>query len=99
MKYWLLFFAFLSSAEYRVFQLEISHPERPEEKKVILSNLDPEQYVGYYNLLPGETIVYIDTWMCRGRTNGQDFCANPKAAPPPAEAALPTDSPASPDNL
>ncbi|MCE3009362.1 MAG: hypothetical protein LW875_01960 [Proteobacteria bacterium] len=98
MKYWLLFFSLLSSAEYRVFQLEVSHPDRPEEKKVILSNLDPEQYVGYYNLLPGETIVYTDTWMCRGRTNGKEFCPNPKLVPPPEEITPPSDSPAPVDN-
>lgn len=54
----------------------------PQEQdfRLIESTLDPEQYRGYYQIAADETIVYIDTWMCRGRTNHlQSFCPNPKA--------------------
>lgn len=74
-------------AEYRVFQIEIITYETPQEpkrepaaidSKVLLSNLDPEQYVGYFPIKSDQQIKYTDTWMCPGRTNGKDFCPNPK---------------------
>lgn len=46
--------------------------------KIFLSNLDPEQYIGYYPLEKDEKIKYISTWMCRGRTNGKDYCQDPR---------------------
>lgn len=46
--------------------------------KIIISNLDPEQFVGYYPLLPGEKIKYTDTWLCPGRTSYKDYCKNPR---------------------
>lgn len=80
-------------AEYRVFQLKIYKETKatdpvvtrepqalPQEEgvKIFLSNLDPEQYVGYYPLEKDEKIKYIATWMCRGRTNGKDYCQDPR---------------------
>ncbi len=52
----------------------------PQEEgvKIFLSNMDPQQYVGYYPLEKDEKIKYIATWMCRGRTNGKDYCQDPR---------------------
>lgn len=60
---------------------ETSKALNEELVKLVLSNLDPEQYVGYYPLQKDEKIKYIDTWMCKGRTNGKEFCENPRLKP------------------
>ncbi|MNL27844.1 hypothetical protein D3C87_1494630 [compost metagenome] len=88
------FFLFLLSnpahAEYRVFVLKIAKrapasapgtaPAPSSDYRLVHSTLDPEQYRGYYTVLPDEDITYIDTWRCYGRTdNFKDFCPNPKA--------------------
>ncbi len=69
-----LFLISIAHAEYRVFHLIIYS----DSEKQVLSNLDPEQYVRYYPILSGEKIKYIDTWICKGRTNGKDYCPNPR---------------------
>ncbi|MCB0368385.1 MAG: hypothetical protein KDD45_02835, partial [Bdellovibrionales bacterium] len=57
--------------------------QNPTEKiiRTFLSNLDPEQYVGYYPLESQQKIRYIDTWMCEGPTNGKPYCPNPRLKP------------------
>ena len=60
-----------------MFLIEIKSADGTEIRQV-LSNLDPDQYPGYYPLKSGETLSYKDTWMCRGRTNGTPPCPNPK---------------------
>jgi hypothetical protein len=73
-------------AEYRAFLLKISTANSPDIR-LIKSQLEPEQYPTYYPLRPGEKIQYIDTWMCRGRTNEDtDICPSPHALPPTSEA-------------
>ncbi|MFP5518731.1 MAG: hypothetical protein ACLGGX_02415 [Bdellovibrionia bacterium] len=74
-------------AEYRVFLLEITttsnDPSIPPEKKVFPSTLDPEQYRGYYPVQNNQTIKYLDTWLCVGRTGGfKPLCPNPREIPP-----------------
>lgn len=49
-----------------------------EHIKTVISNLDPQQYTGYYPLEMGEKIKYTATWMCKGRTNGKEYCQNPR---------------------
>lgn len=49
-----------------------------EQIKTVISNLDPEQYKGYFPLEMGEKIKYTATWMCKGRTNGKEYCQNPR---------------------
>lgn len=82
-------------AEYRVFTLRIetpsTEPGQPPEVKTFPSNLDPEQYIGYYPIGPKDRITYIDTWRCRGRTNSLEYCPSPRA--PAAESP---ESPAKP---
>ncbi len=51
------------------------------------SNLDPRQYVGYFPLKPNQSLDYIDTWMCPGRTDYfKPYCPTPARNP----AALPS---------
>ena len=88
------FFLFLltntAHAEYRVFVLKISKrapasapgapPAATSDYRLVQSTLDPEQYRGYYTVLPDEDITYIQTWRCFGRTSDfKEFCPNPKA--------------------
>lgn len=49
----------------------------------IQTTLDPEQYKTLYPLNEGETLTYVDTWMCKGRTDDfRPHCDKPvKAAP------------------
>ena len=86
----LLFFGPLVHADYRVFVLKItkpnSDPAQPPTERTVQSNLDPDQYRGYYPVAPDEKITYTDTWRCTGRTGDfQDYC--PKPARQPTAAA------------
>lgn len=95
MKAWLfvllIFIPHPGWSEYRAFLLKISKPSeagKPQAFRLEKSNLDPEQYPAYYHIEAGETISYIDTWMCWDRTGGmQPVCPSPRepAAAPPAE--------------
>jgi hypothetical protein len=77
--------AVAAQAEYRVFALKIESPDGQDVRQ-IQSNLDPEQYVRYYPLKPNYRISYSETWMCKGRTDHKEFCANPKLNREPASA-------------
>jgi hypothetical protein len=108
-----LFFSFFASqawAEHRAFLLQISDSQGTPVRQ-IKSSLDPDQYRGYHPLNQGETITYIDTWMCRGRTGHVPTCPSPRElaasesedpqvldtpAPPPAPPADPAAAPISP---
>ena len=66
-----------TKAEYRAFLLQIKSPQ--EEARLVKSSLDPFQYIGYYPVRADESITYIDTWRCPGRTGGlQPICKSPK---------------------
>ena len=82
----LLFVAFHTSAwaEYRMFLLQVTSADGNSTHQ-IKSNLDPDQYRGYHPLKEGDKITYIDTWMCRGRTNEMPACPSPRD---PANAAI-----------
>jgi hypothetical protein len=78
-KSFLLFFiiSLTAQAEYRVFTLMI-HNEKTNESRQFDSTLDPEQYKTFYPLNANETIVYIDTWRCKGRTSDfKQLCLKP----------------------
>lgn len=80
MKAFLLSFLLCASAhaEYRVFTLMINN-EKTNESRQFDSTLDPDQYQTFFPLKAGETIVYIDTWRCFGRTSGfKQLCAKPE---------------------
>lgn len=77
------FFLFTRSAfaEYRVFILEIANVQT-NHRRQIQSTLDPIQYANVYPLNPGETIMYQDTWLCRGNTSKfKQHCPRPPALP------------------
>ncbi|PIS09840.1 MAG: hypothetical protein COT73_12600 [Bdellovibrio sp. CG10_big_fil_rev_8_21_14_0_10_47_8] len=78
-----IFFATTSvQAEYRVFNLQITSADGTQIHTV-QSTLDPDQYRGYYVVPEGSSIIYTQTWMCRGRTDHfRKLCDNPQ--PPPA---------------
>lgn len=80
----LMLSATLVHAEYRVFVLKISKPSedktQPAIERTIQSTLDPVQYKDLYPVAPEESIDYIDTWMCKGRTGEyQDYCPKPSS--------------------
>ena len=87
-------------AEYRVFVLKIDKlgPNRKPtgESRTVMSNLDPQQYVGYYPIDADEYVTYTDTWRCRGRTSDLDYCPNPKAVSPETPAVAPVKAPPKP---
>lgn len=76
-------------AEYRVFLLKISKrstdPNAPPASRLVESTLDHIQYRYFYQVDADEDVTYIATWRCRGRTDNQPHCPNPKdpAANPP----------------
>ncbi len=55
----------------------------PLDFRLVESTLDPVQYRGYYLVGSDEKVEYIDTWMCKGRTDQfASLCPNPKAQIP-----------------
>lgn len=70
-------------AEYRAYELRISNTLLGKTRNVS-STLDQYQYPEYHHLAAGESIEYVSSWMCMGRTS--DFaviCANPGTQVPP----------------
>ncbi|MBL7671097.1 MAG: hypothetical protein JNM39_11500 [Bdellovibrionaceae bacterium] len=55
------------------------NPKAPAPaSRLIQSTLDPNQYPGYYPLEKDESIVYVDTWKCPGRTGDfKPLCQRP----------------------
>lgn len=65
-------------AEYRAFQLEIQN-QKTKQKRIEASQLDPDQYIGFFPLAKDESIKYTATWMCYGNTAYSDrICLNPR---------------------
>lgn len=83
----------LGHAEYRVFLLKISkttQADPTQDFRLVESTLDPEQYRAYYPVAADESITYIDTWRCYGRTGDfQPHCPNPKGQIPSNETPAP----------
>lgn len=81
-----------SWAEYRAFRMQIYDGEGNIVREFVY-NLDPEQYVGYWPLAPGQNIRYVETWLCPGRTAPNlKFCKSPSeilAEQEPAQASAP----------
>ena len=81
--------SFTAEAKYRAYKLAIINEEAGTEK-AILSTLDHIQYVDYYHLNPGETIQYLDSWMCWGNTGGhKPICSKEQSRRPPQESIFP----------
>lgn len=69
----------IANAEYRVHRLLIRNVETGAER-TIASTLDHMQYTGYYPLKRNETIEYVTSWRCWGRTDGfKPLCPQPEA--------------------
>jgi len=64
-------------AEYRMFLLQFTSADGTPGAQ-IPSTLDPDQYRGYHPVKEGESLTYIDTWMCRGSTNEMPACPSPR---------------------
>lgn len=83
-------FSTLAQAEYRAFELAIVNNESGNEKRII-TTLDHLQYPDYYPLSKGESLVYVDSWMCWDNTSGfQDICPNTKRRPAEQKPNSPT---------
>ena len=83
-----LLFISTAQAEYRVFELVIQNTESKAER-IVVSSLDPLQYPGYYNLGPGEIVMYRDTWMCWGETSYHTkYCPKPESSESPGKREL-----------
>ena len=90
-----ILWAFHAQAEFRMFLLEVRSADGKLLRQVA-SNLDPDQYPGYYPLQFGETVSYTETWMCRGRTGEGPNCKSPRQLAAEAAAAAATDPTSSP---
>ena len=86
-------------AEYRAFLLRIEKLDNPAISHEFLSTLDPFQYVGYFPIQADERILYVKTWMCKGRTDNRPICPNPQdSAPTEGDNAAGVPAPATPKN-
>lgn len=105
----LSFSSALALGEYRAYRLALVH-ELTKQRRVVVSTLDHLQYSTYYPVAPSETVEYLESWICPGRT--ADFaqtCPNPAAivglskaqqdsqqTPPSVPAATPQVAPVAP---
>lgn len=78
-------------AEYRAFVIDIANTKNKTHRQ-ILTTLDPDQYKTVYPLALDETISYVKTWRCPGRT---DFFRTICDAPDRSPATSPSQSPES----
>ena len=92
--FFLVFAPHLAQAEYRVFLLKITKkpadPNTPPDSRLVESTLDHVQYRYFYPVATDETVTYIATWRCYGRTGEfKEFCPNPKGQITSAEVPAP----------
>ena len=67
-------------AEYRAFILHLFNSEK-NLVRLIETTLDPDQYKTIYPLSPHESLTYVETWRCKGRTDFfKPICAKPTKA-------------------
>lgn len=94
-----ILFSPLARGEYRVFLLKFAKapppvapgeaPQPAPEPRYLESTLDPEQYRGIYPVAADETVTYVSTWRCYGRTdNFKPHCPDPRA-PASEDAPVP----------
>lgn len=68
-------------AAYRVYQLKVVHYDeknRPSQRGMVVTNLDPYQYEHYQGEFGRIRIQMVDTWYCPGDTSRQAYCKKPK---------------------
>lgn len=83
--YSIIFISSFSWAEYRVFKLQITN-SKTKQIKQFQSTLDPIQYTNLYPLAQFESITYVQTWRCKGRTD----LFKPHCEPPANSKTEPT---------
>lgn len=79
--HWLLWLLWptLAWGEYRTYELLITNSTSGNTRTVV-STLDHIQYPYYYPLNQGETIQYVDSWMCWGNTEKfKPLCPKPES--------------------
>lgn len=93
--------SFHAKAEYRAYELLITH-EPTGRTRTVISTLDDIQYRDYHHLLAGETVSIRATWMCWRRSDHfTPICPNSTdsmtpGAPPGPTANSDTSMPALP---
>ncbi len=79
-------------AEYRAYQLQIDAGDG--KGREVISTLDQYQYPVYNPLNQGETIKYVDSWMCyENMSQFRKTCAKPERLRKPAATAAPSPLP------
>ena len=74
----LLLFPFTLLAEYRVFIIHINNQTNKTQRQV-RTTLDPEQFKQIFPLNNTELISYVETWLCKGRTDFfKSHCKQPQ---------------------
>ncbi len=77
----ILFFVAPAKAEYRVFKLQFEN-SKTHLTRQILATLDPVQYQTIFPLTADETVTYVQTWRCKGRTDQlKAYCQSPELKP------------------
>jgi hypothetical protein len=86
-----IFFLIISTnvqAEYRAYQLQIDGGGG--NGRQVISTLDQYQYPVYNPLNKGETIKYVDSWMCyENMSHFQRACTRPERKPAASAAPNP----------
>jgi len=76
-----LLFNTTAFADYRVFKLQITN-NKTKQARTFQSTLDPDQYRSIYGLKNEESITYVQTWRCWGRTDFfKPHCQSPDVKP------------------
>lgn len=76
----ILFLSTEAKAEYRAFVLHLFNSQT-NLVRLIETTLDPDQYKTLYPISPNESLTYVETWRCKGRTDFfKPICAKPTKA-------------------
>jgi hypothetical protein len=63
----------LARAEYRAYELSIDN-ESNGKSRTVITTFDHLQYPQYYPLATGETVKYVNSWMCWENTGNRPIC-------------------------
>lgn len=88
----LFFIPLFARAEYRAYRLQISNQGQSRE---VITNFDHLQYPQVYPLESGESVAYLNSWMCWGRMGSTPPCQDPKTSLPEPTSGTESREPAS----